>query len=193
MQQGSVKNTHANTDTARCARRGWGLQHGQVKESRVNPWAAFGSCLCHTLWRGAFHLSCSHLGRCLAARHACHIWVVTVGPVHGGAVIDRREQSPIINHTDEQHAPQEPLSNDGPRSKLFWRDLLCRELLEDVDCWANSQHECSFQFARWLLPREGDFNYYSSKWKHESKQMLHSLNGLKSFITLNMIICWFWI
>lgn len=160
MQQGSVKNTQANTRSARWARRGRGLQHGQVKESTVNPWAALGSCLCHPLWRVASHLSCSHLGRCLAARPACHIWVVTMGPVHRGAVIDHRERSPIINHTDEQHAPQEPLSNDGLRSKLFWHDLVCRELLEDVDCWANSRHECSFQFAHWLLPREGNFNYY---------------------------------
>lgn len=163
MQQGSVKNAPVNVHTEKglCfgSQRRRGLQHGQVRESTVNPWAAFGSCLCHTLWRVAFHLSCSHLGRCLAARSACHIWVVTMGPVHGGPVIDHREQNPIINHTDEQHAPREPLSNDGLRSKLFWRELLCRELPDD-DCWTNSRLECSFQFAHWILPRERHFVYY---------------------------------
>lgn len=159
-QQGSVKKTNAKTRTARWASGGAGLTPRASIGKYSESLSSFGSRLCHTLWRVAFHLSCSHLGRCLAAQPACHIWVVTVGPVHGGTVIDHREQSPIINHTDEQHAPQEPLSNDGLRSKLFWRDLLCRELLEDVDCWANSRHECSFQFTRWLLPREGNLNYY---------------------------------
>lgn len=126
-QRGSVKNTHANTRAARWARRGRGLQHGHVKESSANPWAAFSSCLRHMLWRLGSHLSYSHLGQCLAAWLACHIWVVTMRLVHGGGVIDHREHSPVINHTDEQHAPQEPRSNDGLRSKLFWRDLLCRE------------------------------------------------------------------
>lgn len=76
-------------------------------------------CVAETLER-AFPSVLLSPCQCLPAWSACHIWVVAMGLVHWGPVIDHREQGPIINHTDEQHAPQEPLSNDGQRCKFFW-------------------------------------------------------------------------
>lgn len=41
--------------------------------------------------------------------------------VHRGPVRDHREQGSTINHADEQHAPQGPLSNDGrPEFFVTW-------------------------------------------------------------------------
>lgn len=93
---------------------GWGIENESL--SRLALW----KMLC----REASHLSCSHLGHCLPAWSACHIWIVAVGLVHWDPVRDHREQGPIINHTDEQHAPQEAPFNDGPRSKLLWHGFI---------------------------------------------------------------------
>lgn len=101
----------------------WACYGRKIKSESLSR--LFGSALWQILWR-AFPSVLLSPWLVSASLVYCLIWVVAMGLVHRGPVIDHREQAPVINHTDEQHTPQEHTSYDGKGSRFCSCDYLYR-------------------------------------------------------------------